>query len=135
MISRARKIEEVLQLDIYGCNAIGQSTVADTTREDLNRSIGFHIRLMQCVIREFRDLRASHEFYLIILLIGGGSLMCVGVKEILISQSIVYKLVVFVIVHCLNIGWSVLYSIFTEIRVSNEIVSENILLKVIYLRF
>lgn len=128
MISRARKVKEALEGDIDRCSkarsGIGEHNFRAVikNRSELNRAIWLHIRLIRCVYREFWDLRISHSIYLNILVIGGGFLLSVSVKEITSSDSI-FKVS---ILHSFNMacgvlmGLSVLFCILVENTVSSS---------------
>lgn len=125
VISRAKKIDQALQDNIETCIRMPRSSICSSlstviAQEELNQAIYRHVKLLRCVCQEFSDLRRSHKFYMDILVIGGGLLVSIGVKEILISDSLfkVTMLSSYNIASCILLGLSVFFCILIENTVS-----------------
>lgn len=110
MISRANKINEALEYDLaWSCreDLCGNHRAQIENRERLTQSVWLHVRLLRCAYQEFRDLRWKHTVYVNILLIGGGLLLSMNVKETLTSGSL-FKIAV---LSSFNVACSILMSL------------------------
>lgn len=125
MISRARKVREALQEDIELCAEVDQGSIRSTRHNvgklrAVDNSIRLHIRLAKYVYQEFRDLRVLYAVYLNIILIGGGILLSMIVKEIIVTDSLfkVSVLYSFIFACGTQMGLSIFFCIFVESTVS-----------------
>lgn len=126
MISRIRKVREAIQEDMGRCDKFSRSNnfeygISITDRRELNRNIRLHIRLLRCVYQEFLDLRWTHTFHFNNLLIGGGLLVSMGLKEMLVTESFLKATILssMIIASAVQIGLSVLFCILVESAVSS----------------
>lgn len=125
LISRVRKVRAALEDDLDRCarfyrsNEFGEG-ISLKDRQELNRDVRVHIKLLRCTYKEFRDLRWSHTVYLNILLVGGGLLFSMGMKEILVTESLFKVAIVssYTIACTVLMGFSVFFSILIESTVS-----------------
>lgn len=130
LVSRARKVEESLQLDIDRCESVAKADVQhiEEINDDWNRTIRVHIKLIQCVCRECRDLREGNAFYLNILLIAGGLLLSITVKQVsLVGGNSILRtslIIAFTIADVGMIGWSLFFCMLIESRVSRPLVQQ-----------